>query len=193
MALNDSKIRAAKPLAKSYKITDAQGLYLMVTPAGSRLWYFRYRFDGKESRLALGTYPQVTLAEAREKREAARKLLASGLNPTQQRPPQKIVTDETQTFKYLAKSWHTASLKLWSENHAAKILTCLERYAFPLVGQMDIADIETLHLAQLLKNIDDSGVHDVAGRMRQYLNRIMRHGVQQGIINTIRRLIWMVS
>ncbi|WMY73738.1 integrase arm-type DNA-binding domain-containing protein [Buttiauxella selenatireducens] len=182
MALTDTKIRAAKPLAKSYKITYAQGLYLLVTSSGSRLWYFRYRFNGNESRLALGTYPQVTLAQAREKRDAARKLLASGLNPTQQRPPEKIVPDETRTFKYPAKSWHTASLKLWSEGHAAKILTCLERYAFPLVGQMDIADIETLHLAQLLKNIDDQGVHDVAGRMRQYLNKIMRHGVQQGMI-----------
>lgn len=80
--LTDSKIRAAKPLAKSYKLTDAQGLYLTVSISGSKLWYFRYRFEGKENRLAFGPYPQVTLAEAREKRDAARKLLVSGICPS---------------------------------------------------------------------------------------------------------------
>lgn len=80
--LTDSKIRAAKPLAKSYKITDSQGLYLTVSTSGSKLWYFRYRFEGKENRLACGPYPQVTLAEAREKRDAARKLLVSGICPS---------------------------------------------------------------------------------------------------------------
>lgn len=75
--LTDSKIRATKPLEKSYKLTDTQGLYLTVSTSGSKLWYFRYRFEGKENRLAFGPYPQVTLAEAREKRDAARKLLVS--------------------------------------------------------------------------------------------------------------------
>ncbi|ESF40219.1 Mobile element protein [Salmonella enterica subsp. enterica serovar Senftenberg] len=80
--LTDSKIRTAKPLAKPYKITDSQGLYLTVSASGSKLWYFRYRFEGKENRLAFGPYPQVTLAEAREKRDAARKLLVSGICPS---------------------------------------------------------------------------------------------------------------
>lgn len=81
--LNDSKIRSVKSLQKSYKLTDSQGLYLLVTTSGSRLWYFRYRFEGKENRLAFGTYPQVTLAEAREKRDATRKLLSGGISPSQ--------------------------------------------------------------------------------------------------------------
>ncbi len=87
--LTDSKIRAAKPLAKSYKLTDAQGLYLTVSTSGSKLWYFRYRFEGKENRLAFGPYPQVTLAEAREKRDAARKLLVSGVCPSLPRKAEK--------------------------------------------------------------------------------------------------------
>ncbi|TKI03075.1 DUF4102 domain-containing protein [Martelella alba] len=180
--LTDSKIRTAKPLSQSYKLSDAQGLYLTVAASGSRLWYFRYRFGGKENRLALGHYPQVTLAEAREKRDAARKLLASGIPPSLPRESAKTAVDETHTFKHIATSWHTSSLKRWSENHAAKILTCLKRYAFPDIGEMDIAEVETWHLAQLIKAIDGKGVHDVAGRMRQYLTKIMRYAVQQGLI-----------
>ncbi len=100
--LTDSKIRAAKPLAKSYKLTDAQGLYLTVSTSGSKLWYFRYRFEGKENRLAFGPYPQVTLAEAREKRDAARKLLASGICPSQIRKMDNAAVDESRTFKFIA-------------------------------------------------------------------------------------------
>ena len=180
--LTDSKIRSAKPLTKSYKLTDSQGLYLTVSDSGAKLWYFRYRLGGKESRLAFGPYPQTTLAEAREKRDAARKLLASGISPFQLRKTDNTAVDESRTFQYAATAWHTSSLKLWSDAHADKILTCLKRYVFPGIGAMDIAKIETRHLAQLVKAIDDKGVHDVAGRVRQYLTKIMRHAVQQGVI-----------
>ncbi|MEB6347464.1 integrase arm-type DNA-binding domain-containing protein [Klebsiella pneumoniae] len=180
--LTDSKIRSAKPLTKSYKLTDSQGLYLTVSASGAKLWYFRYRLGGKESRLAFGPYPQTTLAEAREKRDAARKLLASGISPFQLRNTDNTAVDESRTFQYVATAWHTSSLKLWSDAHADKILTCLKRYVFPGIGAMDIAKIETRHLAQLVKAIDDKGVHDVAGRVRQYLTKIMRHAVQQGVI-----------
>ncbi|WP_038910185.1 tyrosine-type recombinase/integrase [Dickeya dadantii] len=180
--LTDSKVRSAKPLAKSYKLTDSQGLYLTVSPSGAKLWYFRYRFGGKESRLAFGPYPQTTLAEAREKRDAARKLLASGISPSQLRKANTPTVEESRTFQYVAQAWHTSSLKLWSDAHADKILTCLKRYVFPAIGAMDIAQVETRHLAQLVKAIDDKGVHDVAGRVRQHLTKIMRHAVQQGVI-----------
>ena len=180
--LTDSKIRSAKPLTKSYKLTDSQGLYLTVSDSGAKLWYFRYRLGGKESRLGFGPYPQTTLAEAREKRDAARKLLASGISPFQLRKTDNTAVDESRTFQYAATAWHTSSLKLWSDAHADKILTCLKRYVFPGIGAMDIAKIETRHLAQLVKAIDDKGVHDVAGRVRQYLTKIMRHAVQQGVI-----------
>ena len=180
MPLTDSKIRSAKTLAKSYKITDSQGLYLTIAATGSRLWYFRYRIDGKESRLALGAYPHVTLSEARERRDAARKLLEAGISPSQQRKSERVCTE--RTFKHVAIAWHTCNLKLWSERHAKKIMTCLERYAFPVLGNRDIAKIDTHRLAQLLQAIDGKGVHDVAGRMRQFLTKIMRHAVQTGLI-----------
>ena len=181
MALTDSKIRSTKPGEKTFKITDAQGLYLSITPSGSRLWYFRFRFDGKENRIAFGAYPQTTLAEAREKRDAARKLLASGICPTQLRKRESAI-DESRTFRHNAICWHTASQKLWSERHASKIMTCLERYAFPSLGTMDVTKIETRHLARLIMDIDAKGIHDVAGRMRQYLTKIMRYAKQQGLI-----------
>ncbi|MFP1807458.1 tyrosine-type recombinase/integrase [Lonsdalea quercina] len=177
--LTDSKVRSAKPLAKSYKLTDSQGLYLTVSTSGAKLWYFRYRFGGKENRLAFGPYPQTTLAEAREKRAAARKLLASGLCPALIR---NAAVEESRTFQYIATAWHSSCLKLWSDAHADKILTRLKLYVFPAIATMDIAQVETRHLAQLVKAIDDKGVHDVAGRVRQHLTKIMRHAVQQGII-----------
>lgn len=180
--LTDSKIRSAKPLVKSYKLTDSQGLYLTVSTSGAKLWYFRYRLDGKESRLAFGPYPQTTLAEAREKRDVARKLLASGISPSQLRKAHNNTLDESRTFQYAATAWYSSNLKLWSETHADKILTCLKRYVFPTIGAMDIAQVETCHLAQLVKAIDDKGVHDVAGRVRQHLTKIMRYAVQQGVI-----------
>ncbi|HBC0020624.1 TPA: tyrosine-type recombinase/integrase [Enterobacter hormaechei subsp. steigerwaltii] len=185
--LTDSKIRSAKPLTKSYKLTDAQGLCLVVSASGSRLWYYRYTFEGKESRLALGAYPLVTLADAREKRDAARKLLKSGICPSQPRKAEKEkkakAIDESRTFENIAKKWHTSCLKLWSAGHANKILQCLKRYGFSDdIAEMDIAEIETQHLAQLLRSIDDKGIHDTAGRVRQYLTKIMRYAVQQGLI-----------
>ncbi|ELE4479419.1 integrase arm-type DNA-binding domain-containing protein [Salmonella enterica] len=181
--LTDSKIRSAKPQTKPYKLTDSMGLYLLVSPSGSRLWYYRYRFSGKESRLAFGAYPEVSLAEAREKRDIARKQLASGICPSSPRESARKAAELKTTFIHIATAWHTSSLSLWSKDHADKIFTCLKRYAFPdTIGTIDVARIETHHLAQLVKSIDDKGVHDVAGRMRQYLTKIMRYAVQQGFI-----------
>lgn len=136
------------------------------TPQGGKLWYFRYRFGGKGSRLAFCPYPQTTLAEDREKRDTARKLLASGISPSQLRKTNNPAVNESRTFQYVALAWHTNSLKLWSEAHADTILTCLKRYVFLTIGEMDLTQVETRHLAQLVKAIDDKEVHDVAGRVR---------------------------
>ncbi|ECF1702275.1 DUF4102 domain-containing protein [Salmonella enterica subsp. enterica] len=182
MALTDKQARSAKPSDKPYKLADTLGLYLLVKPNGSRIWYLKYRFEGKESRVSFGSYPETSLALAREKRDATKRILKSGLNPSQQRRSEKVIVDESRTFQYIATLWHTDCLKLWSEGHANKILVCLRRYAFPAIGTMDITTIETRHLAQLVKSIDDKGVHDVAGRMRQYLTKIMRHAIQKGVI-----------
>lgn len=182
MALTDKQARSAKPAEKPYKLADSLGLYLLVKPNGSRIWYLKYRFEGKESRVSFGSYPETSLADAREKRDETRKILKSGFNPSQQRRSEKNIVDESRTFQYIAILWHTECLKLWSEGHANKILICLNRYVFPTIGAMDIAKIETRHLAQLIRTIDDKGVHDVAGRVRQHLTKIMRRAIQKGVI-----------
>ncbi|AGS61925.1 prophage integrase [Proteus mirabilis BB2000] len=110
MALTDAKVRAAKPLDKSYKLTDGDGMHLMVHINGSKYWRLQYRFGGKQKMLALGVYPDISLAEAREKRDAARKLIANGFDPSEKR---KEVKEEQQkefnTFEKVARDWHATN------------------------------------------------------------------------------------
>lgn len=183
MPLNDHIIQNAISRAKPYRLADSLGLYLVISNSGSRLWYFRFRFNRKQNRIAFGPYPQITVAEARRKRDSARRLLASGISPSEHRKSERAASCKTRTFQNIALTWHSSCLNLWSEEHANKILTCLQRYVFPYVGEKNIAKIETFHLAELIRVIDNKGVHDVAGRVRQYLTKIMRHAVQQGLIH----------
>ncbi|EAA6073690.1 integrase [Salmonella enterica subsp. enterica] len=183
MPLNDHIIQNAISQEKPYRLADSLGLYLVISNSGSRLWYFRFRFNGKQNRIAFGPYPQITIAEARRKRDTARRLLASGISPSEHRKSEKAASGKTRTFQHIALAWHSSCLNRWSEGHANKILVCLQRYVFPYVGEKNIAKIETFHLAELIKAIDNKGVHDVAGRVRQYLTKIMRYAVQQGLIH----------
>ncbi|MGL4724674.1 MAG: tyrosine-type recombinase/integrase [Scandinavium sp.] len=182
MPLTDKQIRSAKPSDKSWKLADSLGLYLLINPNGNRTWYLKYRFLGKETRISFGAYPDTSLSDARDKRDEARKLIKSGINPSKHRQSQITSTDNAVTFRQVAVAWHTYNLSRWSEGHAGKILTCLERYTFPTLGPMAIDEIDTLHLAQLIQFIDGKGVHDVAGRVRQYLSNIMQHARQNGLI-----------
>ena len=109
MSLNDTKIRSLKPSEKPFKVTDSHGLYLLVNPGGSSLWYLKYRINRKESRLGLGAYPDVSLAYARQLRDGIRKLLAQNINPAQQRIADKAARSPEKTFKHVALSWHKAS------------------------------------------------------------------------------------
>lgn len=101
MSLSDSKIRNLKPSAKPFKASDSHGLYLLINPGGSRLWYLKYRFNQKESRIALGTYPQASLSDAYQQRDSIRKLLAQNINPAQQRVTEKSVTSPENTLRPL--------------------------------------------------------------------------------------------
>jgi hypothetical protein len=120
MALFDTKIKGVKPSGKQIKLFDAGGLFLLVTPKGGKLWRFKYRFDGKEKLLALGAYPEITLAEARERRDKARKQLANDIDPGAVRKAMKEAeTEETETFEVIAREWHTKFKKTtWTEGHA---------------------------------------------------------------------------
>lgn len=124
MSLNDSKIRNLKSSEKPFKISDCHGLYLLVNPGGSRLWYLKYRINGKESRLGLGAYPDVSLAYARQQRDGIRKLLAQNINPAQQRIAEKAGRSPEKTFKHVALNWHKSN-RTWSQNHSARLLASM--------------------------------------------------------------------
>jgi hypothetical protein len=124
MSLNDTKIRSLKPSDKPFKVSDSHGLYLLVNSSGSRLWYLKYRINKKESRLGLGAYPLISLANARQQRDDVRRLLAQNINPAQQRLAEKNTHSPERTFKSVALNWH-ANNKKWSQNTADRLLASM--------------------------------------------------------------------
>ncbi|HFP9438169.1 TPA: tyrosine-type recombinase/integrase [Raoultella ornithinolytica] len=181
MSLNDTKIRSLKPSEKPFKVSDSHGLYLLVNPGGSRLWYLKYRINGKESRLGLGAYPDVSLAYARQQRDGIRKLLAQNINPAQQRIADKAARSPEKTFKHVAMSWHKNN-RTWSENHSARLLASMNNHIFPKIGHLPVTELKARHFIDLLKGIETKGLLEVASRTRQHLCNIMRHAVHKGII-----------
>jgi integrase len=181
MSLNDSKIRNLKPSPKPFKVSDSHGLYLLVNPGGSRLWYLKYRIDRKESRLGLGAYPDVSLAYARQQRDGIRKLLAQNINPAQQRSAERTPSTPEKTFKYVALEWHNSN-RTWSENHATRLLASMNNHIFPIIGHLPVTELKTRHFIALLKGIEKKGLLEVAARTRQHMCNIMRHAVHQELI-----------
>lgn len=185
MKLNARQVETAKPKDKTYKMADGGGLYLEVSVKGSKYWRMKYRrpSDKKEDRLAFGVWPTVTLAQARAKRDEAKKLLVQGIDP-------KVVQKEAQaensgayTFETIAREWH-ASNKRWSEDHRSRVLRYLELYIFPHIGSSDIRQLKTSHLLTPIKKVDASGKHDVAQRLQQRVTAIMRYAVQNDYIDS---------
>lgn len=180
MSLNDSKIRNLKPSSRPVKLSDSHGLYLLVNPGGSRIWYLKYRFGGKESRVSLGAYPLVSLSEARQKRDDIRKLLAQNINPAQQRMADKAAASPEKCFKVVALAWHKTNKK-WSADYATRILASMKNHIFPAIGHLPVTLLKTQHFTALLRVIEDKGFLEVASRTRQQLCNIMRYAVQQGL------------
>lgn len=183
MALTDIKVRSAKPEAKAYKLTDGDGMFLLVHPNGSKYWRLRYRFGGKEKTLALGVYPEVSLADARQKRDEARKLVAVGTDPNEHKRAVKAeLEDEAKTFEAVARAWHSENKK-WSALHSERILKGLEEHLFPSLGNIYIADLKTKDLLAPIKSVERSGRLEVAMRLKQRTTAIMTYAVQNGLIN----------
>ncbi|MBT9185224.1 tyrosine-type recombinase/integrase [Pectobacterium punjabense] len=184
MALTDVVARTAKPREKAYKLADAHGLYLLVSPNGSKRWYLKYRFEGKESRIAFGAYPLVSLAKAREKRDEIRLLLLEGIHPTEKREEEKEQAQEAlNTFAKVAQDWHrNISQNRWSETHAGRVWRDMERNLLPAIGHRHIADLKTKDLLEPLKVVEQNGHLDLASRLRQRVTDIMRYAVQNDLI-----------
>ncbi|TPG55834.1 tyrosine-type recombinase/integrase [Ewingella americana] len=182
MALTDAKIRAAKSDEKPYKLADSGNMFLLVHPNGSKYWRLRYRFQGKEKTLALGVYPEVSLSEAREKRDEARKLIAGNIDPCEQKRVQKSVPNVMHSFEVVARQWHNSNKK-WSESHSEKTLKSLETYVFPLIGSREITSLKTPDLLVPVKAAEAKEIYEVASRLQQRISAIMRYAAQSGIIS----------
>jgi integrase len=182
MALTDIKVRTAKPMDKQYKLTDGNGMHLLVHPNGSRYWRLQYRFGGKQKMLALGVYPDVSLADARARRDEARKLLANSIDPGDKKKNDKVEQEEARTFEQLAVEWH-ATNKKWSEEHSRRVLKSLEDNLFPAIGKRNIAELKTRDLLAPIKAVELSGRLEVASRLQQRTTAIMRYAVQSGLLD----------
>lgn len=175
--LTDKAVRAAAPKDKAYKVSDSGGLFLHVSPRNHKSWRFKYRLDGKEQLLTLGTYPEVSLAEAREKRNDARKLLREGRDPRVSAKRAKLVGDNGtfQTFEQAAREWHTVQKPRWKPVHADDVITSLERDIFPHLGTMPMGVIDKPLLLSVLKKIEARGSIETARRVKQRVAAIYRY------------------
>jgi integrase len=183
--LTDIQPRTAKPKDKPYKLTDGGGLFLLVNPDGAKYWRMGYRFAGIERLLAFGKYPQISLAEARDKRRAARKLLNDGIDPSQEKKDQDRIKGEkaAQTFEKLAREWHANKLPTWHESTARDTLRRLEIDIFPQIGSMPIGGVTHQHMIAALRKIESRGAQEVAHRVKATCARIFSYANQQGIEN----------
>lgn len=182
MTLTDKSCKSAKPKSKAYKISDGHGLYLEVMPNGSKYWRLKYRFVGKEKRLAFGVYPEVTLMAARNKRELARKVLAEGKDPSETKKVEKRknLLNSQNTFEALAREWHAHRLESWTPSHAQTLMHRLEMDLFPILGHKPINQINAPEVLEAVRNIEKRGAHEVARRAVQYCGQIFRYAIVTG-------------
>jgi integrase len=182
MPLTHTAIRNAKPGEKPVKLFDERGLFLLVTPSGGKWWRFKYRFDGKEKQLSLGVYPDVNLKDARERRDAARKLLTNGLDPSENRKAQKSArTDRAaNSFEVVGREWFAKHSPSWAPSHASKIIQRLEKDIFPWIGGKPIAEITSPELLAVLRRIENRGAMDTVHRAHQNCGQVFRYGVATG-------------
>lgn len=181
--LTDIQAKTAKPKEAAYKLADGGGLYLEIMPTGRKLWRMKFKqATGKESRLAFGAYPEVTLADARAKRDAARKQMAGGVDPAQAKriEKQQKATAAANTFEAVAREWHTNKLDTWQPRTADNILHRLEIDVFPLIGKLPIADIKAPVVLDVLRQIEKRGALEMAKRQGQVCGQIFRFAVASG-------------
>ena len=189
MSLTDAKARNAKPKDKPYRVADGGGMYLEIMPTGSMYWRWKYRFDGKEKRLALGVYPEVTLAAARLNRDTQRKLLKEkGSDPLQARREEKIAAKVRagNTFDAVARLWWDHWKGVRSARHADYVLRRLDADIFPVLGGKPLAEITAPQLLAVIRTIEKRGALDIAKRALQTCGQIFRYGLRTDSANATR-------
>lgn len=181
--LTDTAIKALKPRERQFKRGDSEGLFILVVPKGSKLWRFRYRFGGRQNDLALGEYPDTSLALAREKRSAYRKLLAAGKDPAAVHRAEKQLTKHggETSFEAIARKWFADRKPGWKDSHADVVMARLEKDIFPAVGTRQIGEISSQELLALLRRIAARGAEETAKRNRQVCGQVFRYAVASGL------------
>lgn len=181
MRLSDVKVKNAKPGEKNRKLADGDGMYLLVTPAGGKCWRLKYRFGGKEKTLSMGMYPEIALIEAREKTQAARKLLANGVDPGEEKRAGKaaaaVVT--ANTFETIAREWHRDFKSTWTEEHADRLLRRVENNLFPWLGARPISEIDAPEILAVLNRVKGRSL-EVAHRVKIVCGQIFRYAIATG-------------
>lgn len=181
--LTDAACRTAQPGATDRKISDEKGLFLLITPAGSKLWRFKYRFAGKEKKLALGAYPEVKLSAARAARDAARAELARGLDPSVERKRRKaaIQTEALDTFERIALDWHKRRAKTLNTRYAEQILDRLQENVFPAIGSVPIRQITVPMVLAIIRAIEQRDALEMAHRVRLHISDVFVHAIASGL------------
>ncbi len=186
MALTELAVRKAKPTDKQYKMTDGGGMYLLVHPNGGKYWRLKYRIDGKEKMLSIGVYPDVTLSEARERREQARKLLANGVDPSEIKQeakkisPKVLQVSSENSFASLATELHKVKSPTWTPGHAKQWMGNLEKYALPIIGERPIAEIEPMELVGIMRIIEANGTFETRDRLLQSISAVFKYAIATG-------------
>lgn len=177
--LTASQVRAARAHEKQYKLFDRRGLYLLVHPNGGKYWRFKYRFGGKEKVLALGTYPEITLADARDRREDARRDVAKGVDPGVQRKAyrESVAQGRRDSFEAIAREWHRRNQSKWTSRHADRVLARLKNEVFPWLGSEPISEIEAPALLRCLRRTEDRGAVYTAHRVRSLCSQVFRYAI----------------
>lgn len=182
MPLTNTAIRATKPTTKPFKLFDGSGLFLLVTPKGQKWWRFKYRYSGKDKSLSLGVYPGVTLKDARERRDEARKLLDKGVDPSENRKAQKLAQAErmTNSFEVVAREWFAKYSPGWVPEHGHRTIRLLERDIFPWMGARPANDILSPELLAVVRRIENRGALNTAHTALQVCGQVFRYAVATG-------------
>jgi integrase len=182
MPLTDVAVRTAKPRDKPYKLADSGGLHVLVTPAGGKSWRWKYRVGGKEKLLSMGVYPDVPLAAARARRDDARRLLASGVDPSVHRQAVKSAKAESaaNSFEVVGREWFSKHQSTWVASHSSRVFARFEKDVFPYIGSRPIAEITAPELLKVLRRIEDRGALETAHRTRVSCGQVFRYAIATG-------------
>jgi integrase len=177
--LSDVKVKNAKPKNKNYKLSDGGGLYLLITPSGGKLWRMKYTYREKEKLLAIGTYPTITLSEARQHKDNAKKLLNNGVDPSLHKKAEKEARCEVinNSFEVIAREWHGHKIAEWSPDHAATILSRLEKDIYPWIGSSPITEVTARDIKKVVDRVNSRGTIEAARRLQTIIGQVFIYAI----------------